>query len=580
MWILLVLVGVAIVGGGRGELARADGESENKAAPALRYLTSSDVMQTLKQLKLDHTMPEGMDCLVLKYGKSALDRPLAAIFIGRKQAPTVLVHGGLMDRDCAGTVACVELARRILANIDTHTKSVSWLIIPAPHPDALDAFLAGRPSRTHKSYLVDRDLDGTRGEDGPHDINGDGVVAEMRIRDASGTWVPSEKDNESSKKDESEASPSSGREEMEDAGVDARRAVSYRLLDEGADLDGDGEIGEDPPSLDLSRNMTGYWTHAGPWGGEGPFPGWAPETKALMDLTYGITNLVAWYSFTSSGDEILRANANGKINDADGALYKRIAAALKERVGLKTIKASDSYEAGNPGCDLDWAGVHLTVPAFRVPIWRLPMMPMKKAAKDSSNDEEVKKSKAKDEAKPKPYASWLAWDEAENGGEGFMPWTAHKHPTLGDVELGGWKPFYRYEPPESYLSAAVAAVVEAPLVHSEFAPALKLTFETKSLGVGIVEVTARVMNVGHVPTSTASARKRKRSMSVRVEWDLAGDVTLVGGKRHVRVGHLDAGKASKELRWLLRKNDGAALLGTLKARHRVAGSVSEEVRVP
>ena len=565
-------------GVGVAQTQAEEGEDRAKETqPALRYLSSNAALEVLTSLRETAHAQDGAHCRLFSYGMSAHGRSLMAMHIGRENAPTVIVHGGLHARDCAGTVACVELARRIVADYAAHTKTVSWLVIPAPNPDALDDFLTGNQDATHKTFRLDRDMDGTRGEDGPHDINGDGVVTEMRVRDAAGTWAPVSREDERGDEEEKSKPLPPGREEVEDAGADARREVSYRLYDEGADLDGDGDIGEDPPSLDLTRNMTGYWTHAGPWGGEGPFPGWAPETKALMDLSHAVTSLVAWYGFTSSGEEVLRANASGKVNDADAKLYKRISAALKKRTGLETVKASDSYEKDNPGCDLDWAGVHLTVPALRIPVWQLPRKPVKATASSSGEapDADAKKS----DAERKPYASWLAWDEAEHGGQGFLPWKAFDHPTLGSVEIGGWRPFTRYEPPKALLGAAVDAVVEGPLVHLDLAPSLKLTVKAKSLGAGVVEVTAQAMNVGEVSTSTSSARKRKRSMGVRVEWTLGKDVALIGGKRQVNVGTLDAGRSSKELRWLVRgKHD--APLGTLTARHRVAGTISKEVRVP
>jgi hypothetical protein len=34
----------------------------------------------------------------------------------------------------------------------------------------------------------------------------------------------------------------------------------------------------------------------------------------------------------------------------------------------------------------------------------------------------------------------LIWDDRENDGEGFKPWTAARHPDFGDIEIGGFHP--------------------------------------------------------------------------------------------------------------------------------------------
>ena len=47
----------------------------------------------------------------------------------------------------------------------------------------------------------------------------------------------------------------------------------------------------------------------------------------------------------------------------------------------------------------------------------------------------------------------LRWNDENRAGKGdFKPWTAFKHPTLGDVEIGGFNPkFYAQNPPPDML---------------------------------------------------------------------------------------------------------------------------------
>ncbi len=297
-------------------------------------------------------------------------------------------------------------------------------MIPAPNPDALAGFLAGTTARGGGN--VDRDRDGRAGEDGADDLDGDGEILLMRRRRPGGSFaVP-----------ETPAKPdgkvTSDPRLLEEAGVDARRAKSYeRPRPEGKDDDGDGDVNEDPPGLDLTRQFMGVWEELGPWPGDGPFPGYAPEVRALLELSYETTNLVAWYAFVSEGPRLERASERGKDADADDALYGRLGAAWKQACGLELRRASERPGAGdNPGSELDWAARHLGVPALRVPVWRI--------AKEEANGRERADADELD---------WLLWNDRVLGGKGFVPWHEVKHPQLGTVEVGGWKRFTRYEPP-------------------------------------------------------------------------------------------------------------------------------------
>ncbi|MFM8978943.1 MAG: hypothetical protein ACKOSS_00535, partial [Planctomycetia bacterium] len=360
---------------------------------------------------------------------------------GRAGAPCVLVHGGLGANDAAGTAAVLDLAERLAsAESGAAREAVRWLLVPAPNPDALVAFLGGQPRAGGGAQ--DRDLDGRRGEDGPEDLDGDGEVRWMRRRDPLGRWAPGSLVGK-------EGTPERDERLLLERPSDAARATSYELLREGRDSDGDGQVDEDPPGLDLTRACAGAWDHQGPWGGEGAFPGAAPEARALMDLGLAEPGLLAWYGFSSEGPFLLRASENGSAADADQALYDRLAPALAERTGVALRKASELVRGRNPGSDLDWASAHLGVVALRIPVWRIPKQAAH-AAERAAADE----------------LDWLLWADQSLPAGAFKPWTPFTHPDLGPLELGGWARFTRYEPPPSLLGAAVRAVSAAPLAQA------------------------------------------------------------------------------------------------------------------
>jgi hypothetical protein len=156
--------------------------------PSLAYLDSAALAARLSAAE-QAGRKAGLHVALTEYGRSAADRPLLALWVGALAAnPQVLVHGGLGANDAAGTVACLDLAERLAAGEGAEAlRRVTFVLIPAPNPDALDAFLRGAPRAG--GGALDRDKDGARGEDGPDDLDGDGEVRLMRRRSPRGTWA-------------------------------------------------------------------------------------------------------------------------------------------------------------------------------------------------------------------------------------------------------------------------------------------------------------------------------------------------------------------------------------------------------
>ena len=529
--------------------------------PKVTYVGPDEVKSRLDSLV-------GSRAQLATYGTSAGGRPLWVLRVGKADRPQVLVHGGVGDRDCAGTAAALDFAERVArapaegSPGSDPLEKVGYLVIPAPNPDALAGFLAG--TRARGGGNVDRDRDGKAGEDGPDDLDGDGEVLMMRRRRPDGTFVVPDAPPKADGKKMSDPRM------MEELGADARRAVSYeRPRPEGKDDDGDGDVDEDAPGLDLTRQFMGVWEEMGAWPGDGPFPGYAPEVRALMELSFETPGLIAWYAFVSEGPRLERASERGKDADQDDALYGRLAAAWKAACGLETRKASERPGGStNPGSELDWAARHLGVPAVRIPVWHI--------AKEDAN--------GRDWADPDEL-DWLLWNDRVLGGKGFVPWHEVKHPQWGTVEVGGWKRFTRYEPPADQLEASVRAVSGVPLAHVGFAPALDVLVETEAMGAGIVRVRARVADVGGGPTETQRAKAAQRAMEVHLELETGGGVERISGPIGAAVGHLEAGELSGAIEWWVRK-PASAVAGSpapfvrVRARHRIAGTVVEEPVLP
>ena len=541
--------------------------------PPVRYVGPDEVKARLEALVV-RAKAAGLPARLETYGTSISGRPFLVLRLGPAAAPQVLVHGGLGVRDAAGSAAALEFAERIVLSATTAPAAptgsagapaavpaavIGYLVIPAPHPDGLASFLGGK-GYAHGGPDLDRDLDGKAGEDGPDDMDGDGEVMWMRRKLPEGTFAPDD------------APPKDGKvfgdpRLAKEAGIDARRPVSYGpVLPEGKDDDGDGDVNEDPPGTDLTRNLMGVWEEMGPWPGDGPFPGSAPATRALMELSFDTPSLVAWYAFTSEGPRLERASERGKDADADDAIYGALAPTWKELAGgVEVRKASErAGAADNPGSDLDWAARHLGVIALRIPVWRIAKE--EKSGRERADPDEL---------------DWLLWNDRVLSGKGFVPWHEVRHLQWGTVEVGGWHRFTRTEPPADLLPAAVHAVSRVPLAHARLGqvPRLEVRVERESMGDSVVKVKATVRNVGNAPTETPRAEQAQRAMGVQIRFAPAADAEVLAGPRGESLGTLAAGAASKTTEWLVRARSGD-VLGTVTARHRIAGTATAEVRKP
>ncbi|HEV2855484.1 MAG TPA: M14 family metallopeptidase [Thermoanaerobaculia bacterium] len=246
------------------------------------YHSFSEVEQQLQAWGKDHSQ----NVKLLTLGKSAGGRPIYVARIagagpgGDADArPAVFVGANLVGYHNAGTEAALDLLQTLVtapagSPAAKLLASTTFYVAPALNPDAHDTLFGTlRYRRGGNGQKVDHDVDGLVGEDGPDDLNGDGVITRMRIPDPSGGWLPDAADPRVLVKSDS----------ME------QRPGAFRVVVEGKDDDGDGEYNEDAAEgVWPDRNFP----HAFPYSPDsGPWASYAPETKALLDFLLGRRNV-------------------------------------------------------------------------------------------------------------------------------------------------------------------------------------------------------------------------------------------------------------------------------------------------
>jgi hypothetical protein len=170
-------------------------------------------------------------------------------------------------------------------------------------------------------------------------------------------------------------------------------------------------------------------------------------------------------------------------------------------------------------------------------------------------------------ADPKEKAL-LAWSDKELGGKGFVAWTPFKHPTLGDVEIGGAVPYVDSTPPAAMIEPLLKGQV--PWVFEIASKMARLRIgktEVKSLGGGLYAVEAWVENAGYLPYPTAMGRRNNRNLPVIVTLE-GKDFTIMEGKKRSLVRAVDS-YAAQPVRWLVRAEK--PVKAELKATTQMAG---------
>ncbi len=492
----------------------------------------------------------------------------------------VLVVGGLDgDRNASGETA-LRIAEKILKRYDSEDEAARALlgrhtvyVVCVVNADAWDrrfamplseSRLTGRP--------VDDDRDGVADEDGPDDLNGDGLITMMRVVDPEATYMLDAK--------EPRLLRSADRAKDE--------TPVYKVYVEGIDNDGDGEYNEDPiGGVDLNANFPhGYREHAE---GAGPYQLCEPESRALINFVIDHPHIAAAITL-GKHNNVLNVDKGGKkdatgeapvtVMEEDAAIFSFIGERFKELTGIE--KAD---EVDGAGAFHSWAYAQYGIPSFAVTAWRRPE-PQKdeadeadgeaeSAAEDDEPESKVKdkdghghghghgkkrrgragKKKAdKESGDIKEALAWLTYSDDVRGGEGFVPWRSFKHPTLGDVEIGGFVPYFKADPPADQLDKIAEGQVKFLLDVGGRLPQVSVeNVEVAKLHDGVFEIKANLTNSGYFPTGLKIAQVNRRVRPIVVTLDVGAGV-LLGGERLQRVWNVDGRGGVHRVRWLVRNS--------------------------
>jgi len=176
---------------------------------------------------------------------------------------------------------------------------------------------------------------------------------------------------------------------------------------------------------------------------------------------------------------------------------------------------------------------------------------------------------------PKETAQ-LAFSDTWLAEKGFTPWKSYKHPTLGEVEIGGFTPFSDNTPPVSMVDSLLD--MQLPFISDLVKKLPKIAIaEVKATekGGGVYQVEAWIANEGFLPFPTAMGKRNKAPAPAILTIEGDGMEVLSGTKR-TPVNDLGGMKSARYV-WLVRTTKKGAL--TLKLESKQAGNDSERINI-
>lgn len=485
--------------------------------------------------------------------------------------PALLVLANTYGPHLIGSEIALGAIRRLVGAYGTDTAVTRLLdqhtlyVVPRGNPDGAEAFFASptrERARTGAPY--DNDRDGSTDEDGPEDLNGDGLITMMRIEDPAGEWMPDPTD------------PFLMRRANAARGERGR----YRVMVEGTDNDKDERFNEDDVGgTDINRNFTNdfeFFTDGG------QFPLSTPEALGIAELFQKHENIAAVYvlgpqdnlNTAWTGRRVPGISGRPQGTSAGGPFtaplpeddgwFGETSRRFKRITGLQRGPGSAEAE-GDP---LSFVYYHMGRFALGSRGWWAPDAPADTA-----------RGAARPET-PDPLSTeratyrWLR----SNRPEAIVAWTAVTHPDFPGqtVEVGGIAPYATINPPAAQIDSTVAKQSRFIQELAGMLPSIQLRdVRVEAVGNRVWRISAEVVNDGYFPTVSAVGQRVRWPRRVRVDLSLGNNQTLASGRSMQLLNAIRGSGGFTELSWVVVGDAGSTV--TLTAASPVAGEATQTI---
>jgi hypothetical protein len=545
------------------------------------------------------TSPGGEEITVIEIGKNNLSSP--GIFVGANFEGNIPL----------ATEGALFLAKMILDSAK-YSSDLRWYILPLPNPDASKNYFSGlKYDRSVNDFPINNDMDESVDEDGSEDLNGDGKITIMRVKDLTGTHRISSVDPRI----------------MVPADTKTGEKGEYILYNEGIDNDQDGEYNEDAigginVGISFPHLFPKLKKEAGIW------PGQTSEVYQLMKFITDRPCIMMTVTFGSSNfcltppkggrkgganlesitiperyanmfgvdpaktykmEEVIelmktRFPSGTEITPAMVASYLGLGAVvnpLEEDLKFYT-RFSEEYktylknkrfnmEILEPAADKDgsfelWAYYHLGLPSFSMNLFTVPKIKESKTKEKSESPKESLNEREK---------ALLAYSETEFNGNGFVPWKKYDHPTLKEVEIGGFVPYLETTPKAERIDSLLSIQIPWILQLSKKLPVIAFADQiVTDLGAGVYKLEIYFENKGALSYPIAMGERNKQPAPVVII--LNGEIEILEGLKRTPLGTLGSNQV-KKMSWLIKTDQKQDI--TVNIESTAFGSSTKQIKI-
>jgi hypothetical protein len=404
-----------------------------------------------------------------------------------------------------------------------------FYIVPSVNPDARDHFIhelnTEGSSRDGFSQIFDFDRDGKVNEDDYDDIDGDGEICSMRVKDSLGTFYVHPHD------------PMSVIQLPEDSiitdenGTRAKypSAKNYRYYprEGGIDNDSDGLTDEDGWKSFRERDYGGHYIDMMDlnrnWGWSrdtsdynGPELQWAfshPETKAIKDFFLRHVNITIAQSFHNNGGLLFPGTSSKRLQNSD-RIHDHISQEdliIYDILGIKGEQMLPGYFYGKsmnnlslPGREIDWMFGYRGAYSFinelfsNESFYHKRGVPYKDYYLQYQPQKEIDSVMKRNDKDNFEYVSFL---KEFLFNDCYIEWHKVIHPVLGEVEIGGYKRNWLRLTPGFLMEAEAHRNMAFTIYFASQMPEISFkNFRIQETKPNLFEVSITIANSGLLPT--------------------------------------------------------------------------------
>jgi hypothetical protein len=494
------------------------------------------------------------------------------------ERPALLVVGSLEGDHVVGSHLALEAIRYLTGSGNAEARALlaenTIYVVPRANPDGVEAMFGSlRWDRRVNGRAYDDDNDGRTDEDGPNDLNGDGMITLMRVADAEGAFI---------------VHPDDARL-MKRADAAAGESGTHSVYVEGGDDDGDGYFNEDGPGgVDLNRNFQ----HEHPYYGieAGPHMVSEPASRALIDFAVAHGNIAAVLTYGHSDNLVRPPDARGTlggVQTSDLAAFAAEANAGLFDVGVwsarpENLQGGLRLRGAQPGADNDPSSGRRPAVTFDEADLEY-FSRVSDDYREITGLESVGLNRRAEGAFFQygyfqfgvPSFSTQGWAPAEAEAEGavssldgrmaaagatFVDWSPATLAGVGEIEVGGFAPHATSNPPAGQLPELGARQGEFILALGGLLPRVRIVdTEVTAHGGGVFTVEAVVENSGYFPTSTQHGVVSRSVLPTQVQIGVDAADILTGNDKTTSVTKLEGSGNRMRFTWVIQGRSGASV---------------------